>query len=201
VTGRELEDLGKIFSRSDLFECVVGENGGILYYPASGEVRLLYSAPPANLIAELRARGIKPLSVGHVLIATHEPNERIVLDMIKSLGLELKIVFNKGAVMVLPPGVNKASGLAVALKEAGLSHENCVGVGDAENDHAFIDFCGCGVAVANALDSLKQRADYVTRSPNGEGVSELVELLLADTLKGKPPGSRSVDTSLVAEKL
>ena len=49
------------------------------------------------------------------------------------------MIFNKGAVMILPSGVNKATGLAAALEELGLSPHNVVGVGDAENDHAFLE--------------------------------------------------------------
>jgi hydroxymethylpyrimidine pyrophosphatase-like HAD family hydrolase len=200
VTGRELEDLERIFPRWDLFESVIAENGGVLYHPTTRVMKVLHSGPPQNLIDELRARGVEPLAVGRVLLATREPNERIVLDAIKSLGLELKIVFNKGAVMVLPPGVNKATGLGAALKEARVLPEDCVGVGDAENDHAFLDFCGCAVAVANALDALKQRADYVTDLPNGAGVSELIELMISNALKRKTPASHSVDTGVATDK-
>ena len=57
--------------------------------------------------------------------------------MIRDLGLELDVIFNKGAVMILPAGVNKGTGLEAALKELQLSAHNVVGVGDAENDHAF----------------------------------------------------------------
>ena len=61
-----------------------------------------------------------------------------MLEAIRDLGLELQVIFNKGAVMVLPSGVNKATGLDAALDELGLSPHNVVGVGDAENDHAFL---------------------------------------------------------------
>jgi HAD superfamily hydrolase (TIGR01484 family) len=186
VTGRELEDLEQIFPRSDLFEGVIAENGGVLYYPSKRQMKLLHSSLPRNFIDELRARGIAPLAVGHVLVATREPNHGLVLEVIRQLGLELKIVFNKGAVMVLPPGVNKATGLAVALEETQIAPESCVGLGDAENDHAFLSFCGYGVAVANALDSLKKEAQHVTQHPNGAGVAEIVELLLADALDTVP---------------
>src|SRR5690606_23997133 len=54
--------------------------------------------------------------------------------------------------------------------------------GDAENDHAFLAMCGCSVAVANALDSIKAEADLVTEHARGEGVRELIEQLLADDL-------------------
>ena len=40
--------------------------------------------------------------------------------------------------MILPSGVNKASGLQAALQALGLSAETVIGVGDAENDHAFL---------------------------------------------------------------
>ena len=107
-------------------------------------------------------RGVDPMSVGRVIVATWEPHETVVLEAIRELGLELQVIFNKGAVMVLPAGVNKATGLARALEQLGLSPHNVVGVGDAENDHAFLRSCECAVAVANALPTLKEAADIVT---------------------------------------
>src|SRR5919206_4406026 len=84
--------------------------------------------------------------------------------------------------MILPATVNKATGLAAALSELRLSAHNVVGVGDAENDHAFLDACDVSVAVANALPSVKERADHVTRAGWGDGVAELVEQILKDDL-------------------
>lgn len=84
--------------------------------------------------------------------------------------------------MVLPPGVNKASGLAAVLAEMRLSPHNVVAVGDAENDHALLQSCECGVAVANALPMLRERADLVTRAGHGAGVTELIDRLLANDL-------------------
>jgi len=102
--------------------------------------------------------------------------------VIRDLGLELQVIFNKGAVMILPSGTNKATGLEAALLELGLSPHNCVGVGDAENDHAFIRLCECGVAVANALPLVQERADWVTPSRNGQGCVELIDKLIANDL-------------------
>jgi hypothetical protein len=84
--------------------------------------------------------------------------------------------------MVLPSGVNKATGLAAALDSLGLSPHNAVGVGDAENDHAFLALCECAVAVAGALPSLKAQVDVVTAGDAGAGVRELIDELLADDL-------------------
>lgn len=190
VTGREVEDLRTTFDRFDLFDVIVAENGALLYYPKSGEFQTLFPAPPKTFADELRAAGVTPLSVGHVIIATLEPNDTVVLRVIKQLGLELEIIFNKGAVMVLPSGVNKATGLKAALRECGFAADDVVGVGDAENDHAFLTYCACGVAVANALPSLKEHADIVTRGPHGLGVVELIERLIATDLADVPLHAR-----------
>jgi hypothetical protein len=180
VTGRELPDLKRVFDRLDLFDVVVAENGSLLYFPATQEERPVAAAPPPELVAALQAHGVQPLSVGRGIIATWHPNEATVLECIRDLGLEWQIIFNKGAVMVLPPGVNKATGLAAALDALALSALNVIAIGDAENDHAFLTASGCSVAVANALDAVKQTADLVTVADHGAGVAEVIEGLLAD---------------------
>lgn len=182
VTGRELDELKIVCQRLDLFELVVAENGALLYEPASGEETLL-TQPASKVLAErLRAERIEPFSVGRAIIATREPHETLVLEAIRELGLELQIIFNKGAVMVLPSNVNKATGLAAALEKLSLSPDVVVGVGDAENDHAFMKACGCAVAVANAIPSLKTEADFVTEGARGFGVAELADRMVANDL-------------------
>ena len=197
VTGRELEDLQKTFPHLELFDRVVAENGALLYRPASHEEKVLGAAPPRPFLETLRARGV-PISVGRSIVATREPHEATVLDVIHKLGLELHVVFNKGAVMVLPPEVNKATGLAAALDELKLSPHNTVGVGDAENDHAFLAACECAAAVSNALPALKERADIVTKGDHGGGVVELIDRLLADDLADARPRLRRHDVLIGA---
>ena len=182
VTGRQLDDLLEVFQQIDLFDYVVAENGGLLYCPASREQKLLGLQPPAEFIQALRDRQVSPLGVGRVIVATWHPYETIVLQTIRDLGLELQVIFNKGAVMVLPSGINKATGLMAALTEMKFSPHNVVGVGDAENDHAFLNLCECSVAVANALPMLMKRVDFVTNDQRGDGVIELINLLLDSDL-------------------
>jgi HAD superfamily hydrolase (TIGR01484 family) len=187
VTGRELDDLLRVFPRPDLFDRIVAENGGVLYNPTDRRMTPLGEAAPEILVDALRERGVTPLSVGRVIVSSWEPNEAVVLDEIRKLGLELQVIFNKGAVMVLPPGVNKASGLIAALDELSLSRHNAIGVGDAENDHAFLKICECAVAVANALPLLKERADLITLGARGAGVIELIDRVLASDVSGLAP--------------
>jgi HAD superfamily hydrolase (TIGR01484 family) len=178
ATGRELPDLAGVFSRLDLFDRVVAENGALLFDPAAKKERPLAPPPSDQFIATLKAKGVAPLSVGRSIVATWEPNEKAALAAIRELGLELQIVFNKGAVMILPAGVNKASGLKAALDDLGLSAHNVVAVGDAENDHAFMQSSGYAVAVANALPAIKDTADFVTKGARGAGVTELIALVI-----------------------
>ena len=178
VTGRELPDLIRVFPRIDLFDRVVAENGALLFDPATKKETPLAPEPPPALVETLRKKGVAPLSVGRAIVATWEPNEKLVLEAIREHGLELQIVFNKGAVMVLPAGVNKASGLHAALEDLGLSAHNVVSVGDAENDHAFLQASGYAVAVANALPVIKDEADLITNEARGAGVAELIEAVL-----------------------
>jgi HAD superfamily hydrolase (TIGR01484 family) len=179
VTGRRTEDLNEVFPEVAIFDRVVAENGPLLYRPQSHETRLLSNPPPAVFVNQLRQRGVQPLTVGQVFVATEQPNERAVLDVIRKMGLDLQVILNKGAVMVLPASVNKATGLRAALDELALSAGDVVGVGDAENDEAFLLMCGCGVAVANALDSLKAIAGHVTAGENGAGVREVIETMMS----------------------
>lgn len=180
VTGRELPELIGIFPELGLFDRVVAENGALLYDPATQtETPLTASAAP-ELFEALKARGANPLSMGRCIIATREPYHVTALQEIHRLGLELEIIFNKGAVMVLPSGIDKASGLGAALDEMRLSAHNVIGVGDAENDHAFLSFCGCSVSVANALPALRDRTHLVMQHPRGRGVAELIDLIISD---------------------
>ena len=182
VTGRELDDLIRVMPRMDLFDLVVAENGALLYRPETREERTLAPPPPPEFAERLRAEGVSPLSVGRVIVASWEPNEGKVLSVIRDMGLELQIIFNKGAVMVLPAGISKESGLRVALQELEISPRNVVGAGDAENDFAFLTLCGMPVAVANALPRLKEVAALVTKGVRGEGVAELVDMWLGTDL-------------------
>jgi HAD superfamily hydrolase (TIGR01484 family) len=182
VTGRRLDDLESVCPDLGIFDRIVAENGALLYSPASRETEVLAEPPPAAFVEALRARGVDDLAVGKSIVATWQPHAQAVLDAIQALGLELQVIFNKGAVMVLPSGVNKATGLAAALERLGLSPHNAVAVGDAENDHALLAACEVGVAVANALPALRERADLVTGGDHGAGVAELCEHLIANDL-------------------
>ncbi|MBS1567783.1 MAG: HAD family phosphatase, partial [Bacteroidetes bacterium] len=180
VTGRELDDLEKVFPAYKEFDYIIAENGALIYYTNSGRIELLGQKPPQSFVDALQQKGVGPVSVGKVIVATWEPHERAVLETIKEAGLEHQVIFNKGAVMILPPGINKAMGLHALLKTLNISMHNTVTIGDAENDSAMLQAAEYAVAVQNALPALKDKADFVTNASHGEGVQELIAHLMED---------------------
>ncbi len=201
ITGRRMDDFLNVFPHMDLFDLAVVENGAVLYSPRDRTEILLGEAPPAEFVAQLRDRiqhhiatdsipdefqslvekqGLQMLAVGRVIVATWVPHDVTVQSLIDTLGLHhLQIIMNKGAVMVLPQGIDKASGLQAALQRLKLEPRAVVGVGDAENDLAFLVRCGLSAAVSSALESVKKQVQWVASKARGAGVAELIDAVLS----------------------
>src|SRR5690242_3540291 len=77
VTGRELPDLKSVFKELNLFDCVVAENGALLYHPQSREECPLTERPPQQFLDALAAKDV-PFSVGQGIVATWEPHQNAV---------------------------------------------------------------------------------------------------------------------------
>lgn len=196
VTGRMLPDLREVCPAADeMFDAIVAENGALLYLPATREVKVLADAPAPALVQALHRRQVD-LVLGTSIVATTESFAEASLAAIREAGEERALIFNKGALMLLPAGVTKQTGLEAALLRMGLSRHNTVGIGDAENDHAFLSMCECAVAVADAIPALRQRADHVTRAPSAQGVIEFVEEHLLEDLASLLPRLRRHALSL-----
>lgn len=173
VTGRIMRSLLASFPDAEqAFDAIVAENGGVIWLPDVGGRTV---APPVNpvLARALESRGV-PVERGDVLLAMLATYDQIVLEEIGRLGLEIQLVRNRGALMALPPGVTKGTGLLEALADLGISAHSTVAIGDAENDHSLVESCELGVAVANAVPSLQEHADVVLGEPAGRGVLALL---------------------------
>jgi hydroxymethylpyrimidine pyrophosphatase-like HAD family hydrolase len=180
VTGRRLPDLELVFDRLDLFDAVVAENGALLRL--AGETRRLAAPPPPALGDALRRHGVAPLAFGEVIVGADAKQEDLVREALADAGSDWAMILNKDSLMLLPPGVDKASGLAAALWALDARAGETLGVGDAENDLPFLAACGVAAAVANALPTVKSAANIVTRAPAGAGFVELVDGVLSGEL-------------------
>jgi hydroxymethylpyrimidine pyrophosphatase-like HAD family hydrolase len=173
VTGRILEELRAVWPGAEsAVDAVVAENGAVIWLPGAG-VRTAAQPVPRELADALEARGV-PLARGKVLLATDAAWAAVALEEIARLGLEVQLVYNRSALMLLPSGVSKGTGLLAVLDELRISRHSTVGVGDAENDHSLLETCEIGVAVANAVPSLQAHADIVLRDAQGAGVRSLL---------------------------
>ncbi len=79
------------------------------------------------------------------------------------------------------PDVSKGSGLAFLAEHLGFTAERTLAFGDGENDRELLDWAGYGVAVENADDDLKARADWICPSVDDEGVAQVLEAYLDST--------------------
>ena len=175
VTGRELRELLEIFPEARLFDYVVAENGAVMHRPSTRESEILAQAPPEILLQELRRRHVTPLTVGSSIVRTVQANEAEVSAALRKLQLDFQLVTNPGALMMLPAGVNKASGVWAALRELGVSRHNLVAIGDGENDLALFEFAEHAVAVQNADPLVQRVANRTTQGAYCEGFLELAQ--------------------------
>ena len=76
---------------------------------------------------------------------------------------------------ILPKGIDKAQSLERLLGHLGISRERMIACGDGYNDLSMIRYAGLGVAMENAVLSLRKEADYITSSNNDDGVAEVIE--------------------------
>lgn len=76
------------------------------------------------------------------------------------------------------PAISKGTGLAFVAEQLGFAAERTVAFGDGENDLELLDWAGFGVAVENAHEGLKARADWICPSAEEEGVALVLEALL-----------------------
>ena len=168
-TGRVLDDLRSVFPEVDRhFDALIVENGGVIVI--SSVESCLVEPMAAELTAALEEARI-PIRVGRVLLATDATHDELALSEIERLGLEAQLVYNRGALMILPAGVSKGSGLLHALGRMEFSRHNTIGIGDAENDHSLLHACEIGVAAGNAVPGLRAHADLCLAEPNGAGVA------------------------------
>jgi hypothetical protein len=182
VTGRTREELEDVFDPGTLFEAIVVENGALVIDVTTGKEELLAPRIPPRLVAEFERTGVTPLVVGRVLCSTAWSQQAKLSAAIAKVGVDRQVVRNRESAMVLPPGISKRTGIEAALRALGESRSSTVAVGDGENDIALFAVAGVSVAVANAVDVLKARADVVLTEPNGKGIQALAAAIVAGDL-------------------
>lgn len=186
VTGRTLDSFASGGPFAEVFEAIIAEDGAVVYFPRNDSVMLPFGRVSPEVRKRLEALDV-PLERGSAIDSTRVPHDERVLQVLRETGGGATVEYNKGAVMVLPPGATKGTGLHVALQELGYSARSVLACGDAENDRSLFEIAELAVAVANTTPEMKLVADAVLPHADGEGVRTLVSDLLSGRIPPRNP--------------
>lgn len=78
---------------------------------------------------------------------------------------------------IIPYGGSKAEGIKKIMEAMRVNREDVYAFGDGLNDAEMLDFVGTGVAMGNAEEIIKERADIVTKSVDEDGIAHGLELI------------------------
>ncbi len=93
---------------------------------------------------------------------------------------------------VTHPDANKGSALAFLAEELGIDRSEVIGIGDNFNDMDLVKAAGFGVAMGNAVDELKEIADYTSLSNNEEGVLHVLNKFILEPRASAVEASKKI---------
>ena len=115
-------------------------------------------------------------------IAVSPYKEKIISTRkeLDSLGLVKTFASGKHSIEINFNKVSKANAIKALLEKYGIDRSELMCIGDSENDISMIEFSGLGIAMGNAIDSLKKVADYITDTNNNDGVAKAIQKFILD---------------------
>jgi Cof subfamily protein (haloacid dehalogenase superfamily) len=133
-------------------------------------------------LASVQSERISQVDVFHAYPTLLAAEERIQRRMNGAVGsVVVRHVKYKGSSLeIAAPEATKWKALVWVARQRGIQPEEIVAIGDDFNDIEMVRDAGYGVAVANALDEVKEVADYVTTQPRYLGVEEAIEMLFLE---------------------
>lgn len=125
----------------------------------------------------LLRRGI--MQVNKIHIAFPDPQELREFAAKTAANKNLVVTFPSEYNMeVFPKGCNKDVGIRILAEKYNIAHEDTIAIGDSGNDVAMIEYAHVGIAVANAMEVLKEKADYITKSNDEDGPAIVLKKIL-----------------------
>ncbi|MFI5710499.1 HAD family hydrolase [Kribbella sp. NPDC051620] len=119
---------------------------------------------------------LAPAPVTRLIIRDPEQSESDFVQLAERLGLHGVGYFVGWTAWldIAPEGVDKSTGLKVALAQYGLEADDLLALGDGRNDIEMLVYAGLGVAMGSAPDEVKVKADEVTKSVSDDGVAAVL---------------------------
>ena len=81
---------------------------------------------------------------------------------------------------VVPQNIDKANSLQKLLNSIGLTADQMICCGDGMSDLSMIEYAGLGVAMENAEPLVKEKADFITKSNDDDGVLYVINQFMRD---------------------
>lgn len=126
--------------------------------------------PAGDLLGILNGPPTKMLGIGAI-----EAIENMRETLKQRFGAGLDFTRSKPNYLeILAPGVSKADALQFLAQKWGFDRSEVMAIGDAPNDLAMIQWAGLGVAMANAVPSVREQADVIVSDNNHHGVAEAI---------------------------
>jgi Cof subfamily protein (haloacid dehalogenase superfamily) len=125
--------------------------------------------PIGDLIKDWRARNIAP---NKMMVMSEAPNIAGIQEHLRSIyNGQLNVYPSKATYLeVMDSRGSKANAVRFITERLGLTPTEIIAMGDNYNDVEMIQFASMGVAMGNAPDDIKAKADYVTDTNNNDGV-------------------------------
>lgn len=79
-------------------------------------------------------------------------------------------------------GTSKGKGVEMLARGYNLAKEEVIAIGDSENDLSMIEYAGLGVAMGNAAEIVKDKADYITDTNEHDGVAKVINEFVLNSL-------------------
>jgi len=98
------------------------------------------------------------------------------LTLPENLSLTLRLVrWHEHSSDVVPISGSKAAGVAKVVDQLGLKPENVMVFGDELNDLELFDYAGISVAMGISHEKIKEKADYITKTLEEDGIFDALE--------------------------
>ncbi|WP_276272501.1 phosphoglycolate phosphatase [Haloarcula litorea] len=161
---------------------VIAENGGVVFVERTDELRIAGDGEACRaVVAAYRDLGHET-GFGEVDLANRWRETEAIVSLDQPKAPLERLAAERGLVVldtgfayhVTDPGVDKATGLAAVCAELGRDPGDFLAVGDSENDAELFDVAGESVAVANADETARARADRVADARFADGFLEAV---------------------------
>ncbi len=111
--------------------------------------------------------------VNKVLITGEPSYVASIIDEFKAPYVDKMSIYRSDPYFIecMDKGIDKAASLSILCQQLGISRDETIAFGDGYNDLSLIEWCHLGVAMENAVDEVKSRANYITKSNNDNGIA------------------------------